>query len=64
MPVWILWNVPQLRQRFLGISKAGSRVLSFLLVEAAHTAIRKDADLRRFYRRLAERHNRPKARWP
>ena len=50
------------RQRFLGISKAGSRVLRFLLVEAAHTAIRKDAELGRFYRRLAERHNRPKAK--
>lgn len=50
------------RQRFLGISKAGSRVLRFLLVEAAHTAIRKDAELGRFYRRLAERHERPKAK--
>ena len=34
------------RQRFLGISKGGSRVLHFLLVEAAHTAIRKDAELK------------------
>src|SRR5687767_13703472 len=50
------------RQRFLGISKGGSRVLRFLLVEAAHTAIRKDAQLGRFYRRLAERHGRPKAK--
>ncbi len=50
------------RQRFLGISKAGSRVLRFLLVEAAHTAIRKDADLGRFYQRLAARHGRPKAK--
>lgn len=50
------------RQRFLGISKAGSRVLRFLLVEAAHAAIRKDAELRRFYQRLAERHGRPKAK--
>lgn len=50
------------RQRFLGISKAGSSVLRFLLVEAAHTAIRKDADLGRFYQRLAERHARPKAK--
>jgi transposase len=50
------------RQRFLGISKGGSRVLRFLLVEAAHTAIRKDAELGRFYRRLAERHGRPKAK--
>ena len=50
------------RQRFLGISKAGSRVLRFLLVEAGHAAIRKDADLRRFYQRLTERHGRPKAK--
>ena len=50
------------RQRFLGISKGGSRVLRFLLVEAAHTAIRKDAELGRFYRRLVTRHGRPKAK--
>ena len=50
------------RQRFLSISKGGSRVLRFLLVEAAHTAIRKDAELKRFYQRLAERHGRPKAK--
>ena len=50
------------RQRFLKISKAGSRVLRFLLLEAAHTALRKDADLRRFYQRLAARHGRPKAK--
>ena len=52
----------QRQQRFLRISKGGSRVLRFLLVEAAHTAIRKDAELRRFYQRLAERHGRPKAK--
>src|SRR6185503_478002 len=50
------------RQRFLQISKGGSRVLRFLLVEAAHTAIRKDAALKGFYQRLAERHGRPKAK--
>ena len=50
------------RQRFLGISKAGSRVLRFLAVEAGHAAIRKDADLRRFYQRLTERHGKPKAK--
>src|SRR3989440_7184072 len=50
------------RKCFLGISKAGSRVLRFLLVEAAHTAIRKDEDLKRFYQRLAERRGRPKAK--
>ncbi len=50
------------RQRFLQISKGGSRVLRFLLVEEAHTALRKDAELKRFYQRLAERHGRPKAK--
>ena len=50
------------RRRFLGISKGGSRVLRFLLVEAAHIALRKDAELNRFYERLAARHGRPKAK--
>jgi transposase len=50
------------RKCFLGISKAGSRLLRYLLVEAAHTAIRHDEDLKRFYQRLAERRGRPKAK--
>ncbi len=50
------------RKRFLGISKAGSRVLRYLLVEAAHTAVKKDDDLKRFYQRLRERRGRPKAK--
>jgi transposase len=50
------------RKRFLGISKAGSRVLRYLLVEAAHTAVKKDDDLKRFYQRLVERRGRPKAK--
>lgn len=50
------------RQCFLGISKAGSRLLRYLLVEAAQTAVRKDEDLKRFYKRLAERRGRPKAK--
>ena len=50
------------RKHFLGISKAGSRVLRYLLVEAANTAVRKDADLKRFYQRLAQRRGRPKAK--
>src|SRR5215213_10174822 len=50
------------RQHFLGISKAGSRMLRYLLVEAVHTAIRYDEDLKRFYKRLAERRGRPKAK--
>jgi len=50
------------RKQFLGISKAGSRVLRHLLVEAAHTAVRKDDDLKCFYQRLAARRGRPKAK--
>jgi transposase len=50
------------RQRFLGISKAGSRMLRYLLVEAVQTAVRHDEDLKRFYKRLAERRGRPKAK--
>jgi transposase len=50
------------RQHFLGISKAGSRMLRYLLVEATHTAVRHDEDLKRFYKRLAERRGRPKAK--
>ena len=50
------------RQRFLGISKAGSRMLRYLLVEAVQTAVRYDEDLKRFYKRLAERRGRPKAK--
>jgi transposase len=50
------------KKRYLGISKAGSRVLRFLLVEAAQTAARYDPDLKRFYRRLQQRCKRPKAK--
>src|SRR3989475_7508700 len=50
------------RKCFLGISKAGSRLLRYLLVEAAQTAVRKDEDLKCFYQRLAERRGRPKAK--
>jgi transposase len=50
------------RAIYLGISKAGSRLLRYLLVEAVHTAIRYDEDLKRFYKRLAERRGRPKAK--
>ena len=50
------------RQRFLGISKAGSPLLRYLLVEAAQTAVRYDEDLKRFYKRLAQRRGRPKAK--
>ena len=50
------------RQHFLGISKAGSRMLRYLLVEAVQTAVRYDEDLKRFYKRLAERRGRAKAK--
>src|ERR1041384_7339343 len=50
------------RKRSLGITKAGSRLLRYLLVEAAQTAVRKDEDLKRFYQRVAERRGRPKAK--
>jgi transposase len=50
------------KKRYLGISKAGSRLLRFFMVEAAHTTIRYDEDLKRFYRRLYQRHGKPKAK--
>ena len=50
------------RQQFLGISKAGSRLLRYLLIEAVQTTVRYDEDLKRFYQRLAERRGRPKAK--
>ena len=50
------------KKRFLGISKAGSRVLRYLLVEAAHTASKKDDELKRFYQRLVKRRGKPTAK--
>jgi transposase len=50
------------RKCFLGISKAGSRLLRHFMVEAANVAVRKDEDLKRFYYRLADRRGRPKAK--
>lgn len=44
-------------QRFGHISKQGNRLLRFLLIEAAHNAIRGDDDLRRFYFHLQARKN-------
>jgi transposase len=43
------------RQRFGHLTKQGNRLMRFLLVEAAQTASRYDARLRRAYRRLAFR---------
>ena len=50
------------RTIYLGISKGGSRMLRYLLVEAVHTAVRYDEDLARFYKRLAARRGRAKAK--
>jgi transposase len=50
------------RKHFLGISKAGSRLLRFLLVEAGNIAARKDEELQVFYQRLVARRGRPKAK--
>lgn len=50
------------KQRLGHISKQGSRFMRFLLVEAGQTAVRFDAELGRFYRRLAIRQGRAKAK--
>ena len=44
-------------QRFGHISKQGNRLLRFLLIEAAHTAIRDDDELRGFYFHLTAKKN-------
>jgi transposase len=49
------------RKRYVGISKAGSRLLRFLLGEAAHTTVRLDPELKRFYERVGKRRGKPKA---
>jgi transposase len=50
------------RQKLGHISKQGSSFLRFLLVEAGQTAARYDAELGRFYRRLAVRKHRALAK--
>lgn len=50
------------RRRMGGISKAGSRLLRYLLNEAGQSACRKDPELKRFYQRLLRRRDRPKAK--
>ncbi len=44
------------------ISKAGSRVLRFLLVEAGNSAVRRDERLRKLYYRVRERRDRARAK--
>ena len=50
------------RQQLGRITKQGSSFLRFLLVEAGQSAARKDAELGRFYRRLAGRKHRALAK--
>jgi transposase len=50
------------RQKLGRISKQGSSFVRFLLVEAGQSAVRKDAELCRFYRRLAARKHRALAK--
>lgn len=50
------------RQRLGSISKQGNGFLRFLLVEAAQTAVRRDPELGRWYRRLAAAKGRPRAK--
>jgi len=49
-------------RRMGSITKAGSRLLRFLLNEAGQTACRRDPELKRFYQRLVHRRDRPKAK--
>jgi len=48
--------------RWRGISKAGSRLLRFLLIEAAGVAIKYDDELKRFYLHLLHRRDWRKAK--
>ena len=50
------------RRRMGSISKAGSKLLRFLLNEAGQTAARRDPELKRFYQRLRQRRDKPKAK--
>jgi transposase len=50
------------RRRMGSISKAGSKLLRFLLNEAGQTAARHDPELKRFYKRLLHRRDKPKAK--
>ena len=50
------------RRRMGHISKAGSRVLRFLLVEAGNSAVRSDEALRRLYHRVLHRRDRARAK--
>jgi transposase len=49
------------RKRYLGISKEGSRWIRYLLIEAAHTAVKYDQGLKQLYLRLMKRRGKHKA---
>jgi transposase len=50
------------KRRFGSISKGGSRLLRYLLVEAARITVRRDEELKGFYQRLLGRRGSQKAR--
>ena len=50
------------RKAYGGISKAGSKLLRYLLVEAGQTAAKDDEQLKQFYRRLVPRRGKARAK--
>ena len=50
------------RKRIGSISKQGSRLVRYLLLEAAQVASRHDPDLKRFYYRVLQRRGKPRAK--
>jgi transposase len=50
------------RKAYGGISKAGSRLLRYLLIEAGQTAAKDDEHLKQFYRRLLSRRGKARAK--
>jgi len=50
------------RKAYGGISKAGSRLLRYLLIEAGQTAAKDDEQLKQFYRRLLPRRGKARAK--
>lgn len=50
------------RRRLGSISKQGSKLVRYLLIEAAQTAARHDPELKRFYQRVLQRRDKPRAK--
>lgn len=50
------------RKRYGGVSKAGSTLVRFLLVEAGQTAAKRDPQLRSFYQRIRDKRKTAKAK--